>query len=291
MQPNAANCQPLTPVGFLRRAAVIYPDKTAIIHGAQRFSYRQFHERACRLATALARRGIRPGDTVAIMAPNSPAMLEAHYGVLMCGAILNPLNIRLDARLIAFILDHGEARALLTDREFSPVIKDALQLVERRPLVIDIDDEPASNGELIGDATYEALLEEGEPVADLGQPEDEWQSACLLYTSGTTGNPKGVLYHHRGAYLNALGNMSTVGLQRNSVYLWTLPMFHCNGWTFTWAVTAACATHVCLRKVEPAQIYEKIAAHGVTHMCGAPIILTMLVNADRRDKTDFSQTV
>ena len=252
---NAANSVPLSPVSFLRRAAAVYPDKTAIVHGAARISYRDMHERACRLASALAKRGIGKGDTVAIMAPNVPAMLEAHYGVPMLGAVLNALNIRLDAKSIAFVLEHGEAKVLITDREFSGVVKDALGSTKAKPLVIDIDDALADGGELLGELDYETFLAEGEPAFEAGQPEDEWQSISLLYTSGTTGNPKGVVYHHRGAYLNAVGNMITFGLGRDSVYLWTLPMFHCNGWTFTWAVTAAAATHVCLRKVDPALIY------------------------------------
>jgi len=288
---NAANSVPLSPVSFLCRAATVYPDKTAVIHGARRISYREMHERACRLASALAKRGIGKGDTVAIMAPNVPAMLEAHYGVPMLGAVLNALNIRLDARSIAFVLEHGEAKVLITDREFSGVVKEALAESKAKPLVIDIDDALAEGGELLGELDYEAFLAEGEPEFEAGQPEDEWQSISLLYTSGTTGNPKGVVYHHRGAYLNAAGNMITFGLGRDSVYLWTLPMFHCNGWTFTWAVTAAAATHVCLRKVDPALIYPMIAEHGVTHMCGAPIVLTALAHAPEAKGVKFERTV
>ena len=262
MNRNKANYVPLTPVGFLRRAATIFPDKVAVIHGQRSYSYREFYERSCRLASALSKRGIGHGDTVAIMAPNVPAMLEAHYAVPMLGAVLNPLNTRLDSNTIAFILQHGEAKALIADREFSPIIKQALGQPGLRPLVIDIDDSLAERGELIGEIDYESLLMEGDSHVDFGEPKDEWQSICLLYTSGTTGNPKGVLYHHRGAYLNALGNLTTMGLDQDSVYLWTLPMFHCNGWTFTWAVTAACGTHVCLRKVEAALIYPMIEQHG-----------------------------
>ena len=291
MDKNSANYAPLTPVGFLRRAATVYPDKAAVIHGDRIYNYREFYERTCRLASALARRGIGHGDTVAVMAPNIPAMLEAHYGVPMLGAVLNPLNIRLDSKMIAFILKHGEARVLLTDREFSPVIKQALAEMGTPPLVVDIDDSLGEGGELLGEIDYETFLAEGDPNSEFGEPLDEWQSICLLYTSGTTGNPKGVLYHHRGAYLNALGNMTTMGLDRKSVYLWTLPMFHCNGWTFTWAVTAACGTHVCLRKVEPAVIYPMIKRCGVTHMCGAPIVLTMLAHAPDKEKVAFEQTV
>jgi fatty-acyl-CoA synthase len=225
------------------------------------------------------------------MAPNTPPMLEAHYGVPMMGGVLNSLNIRLDAHSLAFILEHGEAKALLTDREFSTVIKEALTLTSARPLVVDIDDPLAEGGALLGTLDYEALLAEGDPADLFDEPGDEWQSLSLLYTSGTTGNPKGVVYHHRGAYLNAVGNMLTFGLGRDSVYLWTLPMFHCDGWTFTWAVTAANATHVCLRKVDPAVIYPLIRDEGVTHMCGAPIVLTLLAHAPAAAKVTFPQTV
>ncbi len=291
LEPNAANSAPLTPLSFLRRAAAIYPDKTALIHGPQRMSYRELYARSCRLASALLRRGIGRGDTVAIMAPNTPAMLEAHTGVPMAGAVLNPLNIRLDPATIAFILEHGGAKVLLSDREFSETVAAALARMETPPLIVDIDDPLAESGDLIGELEYEALLAEGDPAADSGEPEEEWQSISLLYTSGTTGNPKGVVYHHRGAYLNAFGNLITCGLSRDSVYLWTLPMFHCNGWTFTWAVTAACATHVCLRKVEPAPVFALIKEHAVTHMCGAPIVLNMLANAPQEAKVKLERRV
>jgi len=286
-----ANTAPLTPLTFLRRAAAVYPDKTAVIHGSWRCDYRTLYERCCRLASALSARGIGRGDTVAILAPNIPAMLEAHYGVPMTGAVLNSLNFRLDAASIAFILEHGEAKAVLVDRELAGTMAAALDRLERRPLVVDIDDALAESGETIGDIEYEALLAEGDPAADAGEPGDEWQSISLLYTSGTTGNPKGVVYHHRGAHLNAVGNMITMGLTRHSVYLWTLPMFHCDGWTFTWGVTAANATHVCLRKVEPAVIFAAIAEHGVTHMCGAPIVLNLLAHAPETAKRRFAHTV
>ncbi len=288
---NSANTAPLSPVTFLRRAAAVYPDKTAVIHGARRYSYREFHERACRLASALARRGYGRGDCIAIMGANTPEMLEAHNAVPMLGAVLNSLNIRLDAATIAFVLEHGEAKVLLTDREFSATVKDALARIDRDILVVDIDDSLAEGGELIGSLDYEALLAEGETHFDAGEPADEWQSLSLLYTSGTTGNPKGVVYHHRGAYLNAVGNMLTMGLTRESVFLWTLPMFHCDGWTFTWGVTAACATHLCLRKVDPALIYPMIKEHRATHMCGAPVVLTLLAHAPESVKVAFEQTV
>ena len=288
---TAANTAPLTPITYLRRAAGVFPDKTAVIHGDLRFSYRDLYARACRLASALSRRGIGRGDTVTILAPNTPAMLEAHYGVPLAGAVLNALNTRLDPATIAFILEHGESKVLLCDREFVATARVALAQTKANPLVIDIEDALAPEGEAIGDISYEALLAEGDPTADTGEPAEEWQSLSLLYTSGTTGNPKGCVYSHRGAYLNAFGNMITFGLRTDSVYLWTLPMFHCNGWTFTWAVTAACGTHVCLRKVEPAPVYAAIARHGVTHMCGAPVVLTMLAHAPDEAKTPFDQTV
>jgi fatty-acyl-CoA synthase len=286
-----ANHGPLTPLAFLERAATVYPGKTAVIHGDRAFTYADFHARCRRLASALSRRGIGRGDTVAVMAPNVPAMLEAHYAVPMTGAVLNALNYRLDARSIAFILEHGEARLLLTDREFSPVIAEALSLVGRRPTVIDIDDPLHEGGALLGEQDYEALLAEGDPAFAASEPADEAQPISLLYTSGTTGNPKGVVYDHRGAYVNALGNALAFGLTPRSVYLWTLPMFHCNGWTFTWAVTAAGGTHVCLRRVEAARIFPAIARHGVTHLCGAPVVMTMLVHAPAEVKLAFDHPV
>ena len=286
-----ANFEPLSPVSFLRRAAQIAPNHTAIIHGARRYSYAQFLERSCQLAHALASRGVGVGDCVAIMGANTPEMLEAHNAVPMMGAVLNSLNIRLDAKTIAFILNHGEAKALLTDTAFSVVIKEALTMVERPILVIDIDDSEGDGGECLGETDYETFITAAEPSFSGDQPSDEWQALSLLYTSGTTGDPKGCVYHHRGAYLNAMGNMQTMNLGRDSVYLWTLPMFHCDGWTFTWAVTAAVATHVCLRAVEPRAVFASIAENNVTHMCGAPIVMNMLANAPADAKTRFSQIV
>jgi len=291
LERNSANFEPLSPISFLRRAAQVVPEHTAIIHGERRTNYLQFWERSCRLASALAAHGIGPGDCVAIMGANTPEMLEAHNGVPLLGAVLNSLNVRLDSATIAFILDHGEARAVLTDRAFSATMREALALLERPLLVIDIDDPQAETGECIGITDYESFIAEGNPGFSADQPVDEWQALSLLYTSGTTGNPKGCVYHHRGAYLNALGNMATMGLDRDSVYLWTLPMFHCDGWTFPWAVTAALATHVCLRAVEPAAVFQSIRDNGVTHMCGAPIVLNMLANAPTEAKVAFEQTV
>ena len=291
LQQQEANFEPLSPVSFLRRAAQIAPAHTAVIHGDRRYTYAQFYERSCRLASALSRRGVGQGDCVAIMGANTPEMLEAHNGVPMLGAVLNSLNIRLDPRTIAFILEHGEAQVLLTDCGFSDTVREALALIDRELLVVDIDDPMATGGECLGAVDYEDFLAEGDPNFAPEPLLDEWQALSLLYTSGTTGDPKGCVYHHRGAYLNALGNMFTVGLGRESVYLWTLPMFHCDGWTFTWGVTAAMATHVCLRDVDPAVVYRLINDENVTHMCGAPIVLNMLAHAPDESKSSFPQRV
>tara|TARA_B100000929_G_scaffold194960_1_gene154607 strand:+ start:1140 stop:2765 length:1626 start_codon:yes stop_codon:yes gene_type:complete len=291
LQQQEANFEPLSPVSFLRRAAQIAPAHTAVIHGDRRYTYAQFYERSCRLASALSRRGVGQGDCVAIMGANTPEMLEAHNGVPMLGAVLNSLNIRLDPRTIAFILEHGEAQVLLTDCGFSDTVREALALIDRELLVVDIDDPMATGGECLGAVDYEDFLAEGDPNFAPEPLLDEWQALSLLYTSGTTGDPKGCVYHHRGAYLNALANMFTVGLGRDSVYLWTLPMFHCDGWTFTWGVTAAMATHVCLRDVDPAVVYRLINDENVTHMCGAPIVLNMLAHAPDESKSSFPQRV
>ncbi len=288
---NDANYVPLTPLSFLRRAAAVFPERTAWIHGERRATYAAFYARSRRLASALAARGVAKGDTVSIMSPNTPAMLEAHYGVPMCGAVLNALNYRLDAAAIGFILDHAETKVLLTDRAFSPVIREALAAARVQPLVIDIDDTPDEGGELLGEIEYEALLEEGDPAYDWPWPGDEWEAISLNYTSGTTGDPKGVVYHHRGAYLNSLGDAMTWALPHGPIYLWTLPMFHCNGWCFTWAVSAQGGTHVCLRNVAAGPVFRAIAEHKVSHFCGAPIVLNMLANATEDERVSFDHAV
>src|SRR6266540_2592800 len=286
-----ANYVPLSPVQFLVRSALIWPDKIAVRHGVQASTYREFEARCRRLASALAKRGIGRGDTVAVMAPNVPALLEAHYAVPALGAVLNALNYRLDARTIAFCLEHGGAKVLLTDAEFAPTIKSALTEHATGLLVVDIADPEGPPGERLGTVDYATLLAEGDPDFAWPGPNDEWDALALLYTSGTTGDPKGVVYHHRGAYLNALANALAFGLKPESVYLWTLPMFHCSGWTYTWAVTAAGGTHVCLRRVDPALIFPAIKRHRVTHLCGAPIVMTMLIHAPAEVKERVDHTV
>ncbi len=286
-----SNYESLSPLSFLPRAAAVYPGRTAVIHGNLRYTWAEVYERCRRLASALTKRGIGAGDCVAVMAPNTPPALEAHFGIAAAGAVLNALNVRLDAATIAFILNHGEAKVLITDREFSPTIKTALAQVERDILVIDIDDPLGEGGELIGETDYESFLASGDADFPWRLPDDEWDSLSLLYTSGTTGNPKGVVYHHRGAYLNALGNIQVWGMGAHPVYLWTLPMFHCNGWCFPWTITALGGTHVCLRQVRADAIYAAIAEHSVTHLCGAPIVMQMMLNATEDEKHPFDQQV
>ena len=290
--PTSANFAALTPVSFLTRTAAVHPDHVAVIHGEQRITYRQLDERARRLASALARRGIRRGQTVSAMLPNVPAMLDAHFGVPMLGAVLNTINTRLDARTVAYILQHGEAKALITDREYAAVVAPALKQLGQRLLVIDVDDPLYDGaGERLGEVEYEAFLSEGSADFADAPPADERQAIALNYTSGTTGNPKGVVYSYRGTYLETLGNIMTWPLPAHPVYLWTLPMFHCNGWHYPWSVTAMAGTHVCLRKVDPALIFRLIAEHGVTHMCGAPTVLAMLINAPAEQRVAFDHVV
>jgi fatty-acyl-CoA synthase len=289
---NPANFQPLTPLTFLERAAAVFPDHVAVIHGALKRSYREFYARSRRLASVLTRRGFGRGDTIAVLLANTPAMLECHYGVPMCGAVLNTLNTRLDAAAIAFMLAHGEAKALIVDREFSKLARDALAKCAARPLIVDHDDaEYSGPGEPIGAVDYEALLAEGDENHDWSPPRDEWDAITLNYTSGTTGDPKGVVYHHRGASLLAVGNVVTADMGRHPVYLWTLPMFHCNGWCFPWSISVKAGTHVCLRQVRASLMYDLIERHKVTHLCGAPIVMSTLLNAPAAEKRPLPHKV
>jgi fatty-acyl-CoA synthase len=280
LEANAANYAPLTPLTFLDWSADVYPDRPAVVHGSRRFTWAQTRERCRRLASALSARGVGRGDTVSVIAANTPEMVEAHFGIPMTGAVLNTVNTRMDAATIAFILDHAQARVLITDREFSPSVTAALRQCEASPLVIDIDDpEYQGPGDRLGEVEYEDLLAGAPGEYERTEPTDEWQAISLNYTSGTTGNPKGVVYHHRGAHLNAVGNIITWGMPRHSVYLWTLPMFHCNGWCFPWTVAACAGTNVCLRKVDAAEIFRLMRTEGVTHYCGAPVVHSLLLDA------------
>ncbi len=279
LDKNQANHAPLTPLTFLERAAYVFPDRLSVVHGEQRFTWRETYARCRRLASALARLGVGKNDTVSVMLPNTPPMYEAHFGVPMCGAVLNTLNTRLDAETIAFMLLHAEAKVLITDREFSPVVGMALALMKTKPFVIDVDDPAYEGGKTLGTMEYETFLASGDPLYDWRNPADEWDAIALNYTSGTTGDPKGVVYHHRGAHLNAISNILNWGMPHHAVYLWTLPMFHCNGWCFPWTMAERAGVNVCLRRVEAKAALDAIRDNGVTHMCGAPIVYSMLINA------------
>jgi len=289
---NPANYVPLTPLSFLERSAAVYPDHLCAVYEGRSFTWSQTYERCRRFASYLASRGIGGGDTVAAMLPNVPAMNELHFAVPMAGAVLNALNIRLDAPSIAFQLDHGGAKIILVDPEFAGVISEALKLMSGpKPFVIDVDDASFAGGERIGAIEYETAVAQGDAAFAAKRPDDEWDAIALSYTSGTTGNPKGVVTHHRGAYLNAVSNILAGDLGQHPVYLWTLPMFHCNGWCFPWTIAASAGVNVCLRKVEPTRIFELISKHGVTHMCGAPIVYNTLINAPDAPKGKSARPV
>lgn len=293
LDKNPANYVPLTPLTFLERSASIWPNKTAVIYGNRRVTWGQVYERSRRLASALQKRGIGKGETVAVMLPNILEMYEMHFGIPASGAVINTMNIRLDAKILAFSFEHAEVKAIFVDKEFGPVVKQALAMAQNvKPLVIYVDDDQYDGpGERIGSITYNELLAEGDPEWKWTGPTDEWDAIALNYTSGTTGNPKGVVYHHRGAYINSLQNMITCGMDADSVYLWTLPMFHCNGWCFTWTTAAIACVNICLRKIDPKIIYKSVAEHRVTHACGAAVVLSMILNAKPEDRIPFPNKV
>ncbi len=288
---QAANYSPLSPISFLSRSALVHKQGISLIHGERQWNWADTNTRCRRLASALSKKGIGKGDTVSVMAPNIPAIFEAHFGVLMTGGVLNALNIRLEAETLSYILEHAGTKVLLTDREFSSVIKRALSNVRQEIFVIDIDDPEIESGEFLGEIEYEEFLKEGDPEFEPVLPQDEWQSVSLNYTSGTTGRPKGVVYHSRGAYLLSTGNVLAWEMPHRPIYLWTLPMFHCNGWCFPWTITMLGGTHVCLRKVTAKNIYKSIADHGVTHLCGAPVVMNTICNAAQEERCAMPEKV
>ena len=289
---NPANYAPLSPIPLLERAASVFPDRPSVVHGARRYTWSETWTRARRLGSALAQRGIGKGDTIAAILPNIPEMFECHFGIPLTGAIFNALNTRLDAATITFVLNHGEAKILIADREYAPIVASALERIGRTITVIDVDDpEYDGAGALLGETTYDDFIAGGDPAYEGREPDDEWDAISLNYTSGTTGNPKGVVYSHRGAYIGAIGNPMTWSMPQHPVYLWTLPMFHCNGWTFPWALPAVAGTSVCLRNVSAGAIYEAIAEEGVTHFCGAPVVLNLVVNAPEEERRPLDRQV
>jgi len=291
LDKNSANFAHLTPLSFIERSASVYPHHISIIHGESRYTWSETYKRCCLLASALKKLGISTGDTVSFMGANTPEVFEAHFGVPMMGAVLNALNVRLDAKAIAFILEHAETKVLFTDKEYSNTIKGALEILPNKPIVIDIDDPYFHEGELLGDQTYDDLLKTGDGSYANFQIEDEWQAISLNYTSGTTGDPKGVVFHHRGAYLNAVSNVLGWDMTSHPVYLWTLPMFHCNGWCWPWSLAAVAGTSVCLRHVRDKAIFDAIKEHHVTHFCGAPVVMNTLINADDELKQGIEHKV
>ncbi|MEQ8322651.1 MAG: acyl-CoA synthetase [Rhodospirillales bacterium] len=292
LDQTPANYTPLSPLSFIRRTATVYPDHPSVIHGKRRYTWAETYKRCKQLASALSKRGVKKGDTVAVMASNTPEMYECAFGPAMIGAVVNTLNVRLDGDIIGFSLDHGEANVLITDTEFSSTVKAALKKTGRDILVIDINDsEYDGEGELLGEMDYEAFLATGDENLEWDLPENEWNAISLNYTSGTTGDPKGVVYHHRGAYLNAVCNVLGFNMVHHPVYLWTLPMFHCNGWCFPWTIAAMAGTNVCLRRVNAGEIFAAIADHGVTHFCGAPIVLNFVINATDEERRPFDHVV
>jgi len=291
LEKNTANYTPLSPLSFLQRAADVYPEYPSVVYDSVRYTWQQTKERCTRLGSALSKIGIDKNQTVSIMAPNIPAMYEAHFGVPLCGAVLNSINTRLDAATVAFILEHSEAKVLIADTEYSETVAKAIERLDNPPIIIDIEDASVTDGNRLGTIEYEEFLQTGDAEFTWTPPQDEWDAISLNYTSGTTGNPKGVVYHHRGAYMNAISNITGWEMADHPRYLWTLPMFHCNGWCFPWSLAAIAGVSVCSRSVTGAGIYDAIKNHQVTHMCGAPIVLNLIINTDEAEQYKPNYTV